>query len=199
MATPADKDQPRNEHLHADEGTRNHEGQGTSEGQGTNEGPGPGEGTGIATGPVTDEEYSDLGRTIGMLLHRIMRARQENDSGGTAVLAMLSKCGPVRASDLAKELFLDLSTVSRHVQHLERDGLIERAPDPHDRRATTLHLTGLGEKHIDDFWQRRIDAMRDGLGHWEPEEIRTLMRLMHRYAEDYTSILGKGPGSDADD
>lgn len=146
--------------------------------------------------PITDEEYTELGRTLGMLLHRIMRARQENDGGGTAVLAMIAKCGPVRASDVAKELFLDLSTISRHVQHLERDGLIERAPDPNDRRATTLHLTGLGEKHMDDFWQRRIEAMREGLGDWDPEEMRTLMRLLNRYVEDYIGILGRASSHD---
>jgi DNA-binding MarR family transcriptional regulator len=191
MATPADKDQPEIRPPHdagpAHEGHENHEGRENHKSHGVPE---------HREGPITDEEYSDLGRTMGMLLHRIMRARQESDGGGTAVLAMLSKCGPVRASDLARELFLDLSTVSRHVQHLERDGLIERAPDPSDRRATTLHLTGLGEKHIDDFWQRRIDAMRDGLGHWDPQEMRTLITLMHRYVEDYIGILGKGPGTD---
>ena len=147
--------------------------------------------------PVTDEEYSDLGRTVGQLLHRAMRARQENDGGGTAVLGMLAKCGPVRASDLARELFLDLSTVSRHVQHLERDGLIERAPDPHDRRATTLHLTGLGTKHLDDFWQRKIEAMREGLDDWDPQEMRTLLRLLRRYVEDYPGRnVARGPGTD---
>jgi DNA-binding MarR family transcriptional regulator len=146
--------------------------------------------------PITDEEYSDLGRTVGQLLHRVMRARQENDGGGTAVLGMLAKCGPVRASDLAKELFLDLSTVSRHVQHLERDGLIERAPDPRDRRATTLHLTALGRKHLDDFWQRKIEAMREGLDDWDPEEMRTLLRLLRRYVEDYVGKnVGRGPGT----
>lgn len=194
MATPADKDQPEN--LHADDRSDSADVSGNASSNTSKVGSTGDEGGEAPSGPITDEEYSDLGRTIGMLLHRIMRARQESDSGGKAVLAMLSKCGPVRASDLAKELFLDLSTVSRHVQHLERDGLIERAPDPHDRRATTLHLTGLGEKHIDDFWQRRIDAMRDGLDHWDPADMRTLMSLMHRYVEDYTGILGKGPGAD---
>lgn len=142
-------------------------------------------------GPITDDEYSELGRSMGMLLHRMLRARQENDGGGTAVLAMVAKCGPIRASELAKELFLDLSTISRHVQHLERDGLIERAPDPNDRRATILTLTGLGEKHMTAHWQRRIDAMREGLGHWDPDEMRTLIRLMGAYVEDFIAIVGR--------
>src|SRR3954467_13260516 len=73
---------------------------------------------------LSDEEYSELGKTIGMLFQRIMRARKEPDGGQASVLAMLARCGPIRSSDLAKELYLDQSTVSRHVAHLETAGLV---------------------------------------------------------------------------
>src|SRR4051812_32997654 len=126
---------------------------------------------------LSDEEYSELGKTMGMLFQRIMRARKEPEGGQVSVLAMLSKCGPVRSSDLAKELFLDQSTVSRHVAHLETAGLVEKVADTADRRATQLHLTELGRKHVQDFWQKRIEAMRDGFEHWDPEDLRTLSRL----------------------
>jgi len=141
--------------------------------------------------PLSDEEYSELGKTMGMLFQRIMRARKEPEGGQIAALAMLSKCGPVRSSDLAKELFLDQSTVSRHVAHLEADGLVEKVADPSDRRATQLHLTELGHKHIQDFWQKRIDAMRAGFDHWDPQDLRTLKQLMSRYMEDFSAIVAK--------
>jgi DNA-binding MarR family transcriptional regulator len=138
---------------------------------------------------LSDEEYSELGKTIGMLFQRIMRARKEPEGGQASVLAMLGKCGPIRTSDLAKELFLDQSTVSRHIAHLEADGLVEKVADPEDRRATQLHLTELGHKHVQDFWHKRIEAMREGLGHWDPEDLRTLKRLMGRYVEDFGAII----------
>jgi DNA-binding MarR family transcriptional regulator len=141
--------------------------------------------------PLSDEEYSDLGKSMGMLFQRIMRSRKEPEGGQLAALGMLSRCGPVRSSDLAKELFLDQSTVSRHVAHLEADGLVEKVADPSDRRATQLHLTELGHKHIKDFWQHRIDAMREGFEHWDPEDLRTLTRLMTRYVEDFAAIIAK--------
>ena len=141
--------------------------------------------------PLSDEEYSDLGKSMGMLFQRIMRSRKEPEGGQLAALGMLSRCGPVRSSDLAKELFLDQSTVSRHVAHLEADGLVEKVADPSDRRATQLHLTELGHKHIKDFWQQRIDAMREGFEHWDPEDLRTLTRLMTRYVEDFAAIIAK--------
>jgi DNA-binding MarR family transcriptional regulator len=140
---------------------------------------------------LTDEEYSELGKTIGMLFHRIMRARKEPEGGQISVLMTLSKCGPVRSSDLAKELFLDQSTVSRHVAHLEASGLVEKVADASDRRATQLHLTELGRKHVQDYWQQRIEAMREGFGDWDPEDLRTLSRLMVRYVEDFSAIIAK--------
>jgi DNA-binding MarR family transcriptional regulator len=141
--------------------------------------------------PLSDEEYSELGKTMGMLFQRIMRSRKEPEGGQLAALGMLSRCGPVRSSDLAKELFLDQSTVSRHVAHLEADGLVEKVADPSDGRATQLHLTDLGHKHIQDFWQKRIDAMREGFGHWDPQDLRTLKHLMSRYIEDFSAIVAK--------
>lgn len=141
--------------------------------------------------PLSDEEYSVLGKTMGMLFQRIMRNRKEPEGGQLAALGMLAKCGPVRSSDLARELFLDQSTVSRHVAHLEADGLVEKVADPSDGRATQLHLTELGEKHIAGFWQKRIDAMREGFEHWDPADLRTLTRLMTRYVEDFSAIVAK--------
>lgn len=141
--------------------------------------------------PLTDEEYSELGKTMGMLFQRIMRSRREPEGGQIAALSMLAKCGPIRSSDLAKELFLDQSTVSRHVAHLESDGLVEKVADPKDGRATQLHLTDLGQKHIHDFWHKRIDAMREGFEHWDPADLRTLGLLMNRYVEDFAAIVAK--------
>ncbi|GAA2057804.1 hypothetical protein GCM10009839_79220 [Catenulispora yoronensis] len=140
---------------------------------------------------LSDEEYTELGKTVGMLFRGVMRSRKEPEGGQIAVLMMLHKCGPTRSSDLAKELFLDQSTVSRHVAHLEADGLIEKVADPNDRRATQLHLTELGHKHVKDFWQKRIDSMREGFGHWDPEDLRTLSRLMSRYVEDFSAMIAK--------
>lgn len=145
----------------------------------------------LSSESLSDEEYSELGKTMGVLFQRIMRSRREPEGGQIAALGMLAKCGPIRSGDLAKELFLDQSTVSRHMAHLEADGLVEKVTDPDDRRATRLHLTDLGRKHINDFWHNRINAMREGFEHWDPADLRTLSRLMTRYVEDFAAIIAK--------
>lgn len=143
-------------------------------------------------GPLTDEEFGELGRTLGGLIHHVMRARQNPESGTVAILSTLAKCGPVRASELAQTLFLDLSTVSRHVQNLERAGYIEKVADPTDRRAMTLHLTTEGKDHVEHFWRVRTALMREGLSHWDPADLRTLTELLTRYSEDFAAIIAKG-------
>jgi DNA-binding MarR family transcriptional regulator len=142
-------------------------------------------------GALTDDEFRELGRTMGTLVHRILRLRSDNEMGTISVLSTLTKCGPARASDLARDLVLDLSTVSRHVQSLEKSGLVEKAADPTDRRAMTLHVTAEGKDYIERLWDRKLAQMREGLAHWEPEDLRTLTRLMGRYAEDYLAIAAK--------
>jgi DNA-binding MarR family transcriptional regulator len=144
------------------------------------------------SGPLSDEEFSELGKTVGQLFHRIMRARQDSAEMGTiSVLSLLAKCGPSRASDLAKELMLDLSTVSRHTQGLERSGYIEKIADPTDRRAMTLHLTAEGKAYIEQIWRNRLELMREGLDHWDPQDLRTLSTLLSRYTEDFMAIMSK--------
>src|SRR5258708_7240883 len=131
------------------------------------------------TGPLADEEFAQLGKTLGTLIHYVMRARQDNpEAGMTSVLSLLAKCGPIRASEVAQLLFLDLSTVSRHVQNRDRAGSVEKVADPKDRRAMTLHLTAEGKDHVEQLWQSRTALMREGLSHWDPADLRKLTELL---------------------
>ncbi len=67
-------------------------------------------------------------------------------ASGSHALDALSRIGSVSLNRLAAELFLDKSTTSRIVTSLERDGLVERAPDPDDRRAVLVGITGAGRE-----------------------------------------------------
>lgn len=49
-----------------------------------------------------------------------------------------------RMSDIALDLGVTARTITTMVDALEREGLVERVPDPHDRRAISLELTEAG-------------------------------------------------------
>jgi DNA-binding MarR family transcriptional regulator len=89
--------------------------------------------------------------TLGFLLHevaRLLRRRFEQnarDSGLTRsqwqVLAYLANNEGINQSGLADLLEIEPITLGRIIDKLQRRGLVERHPDPSDRRVWLLHLT----------------------------------------------------------
>jgi DNA-binding MarR family transcriptional regulator len=57
-----------------------------------------------------------------------------------------AKCGKYRMSDLAGDIHLSQSALSRAVARLERDGLVERSMCADDRRGVFVGLTVTGKR-----------------------------------------------------
>jgi DNA-binding MarR family transcriptional regulator len=108
---------------------------------------------------------SDLEQALGQFLQRRNRARLYDgmlarapvgvDKHNYPVLSGLERVGPSTAAQLAAEIGLDRSRVSRHADRFESIGLLRREADPNDARGTMLILTARGRK--------TIDALRTGL------------------------------------
>lgn len=64
-------------------------------------------------------------------------------------MATLERCGPMRPGDLADQLSVTASTVSRLIEALEDGGWIAREPDQRDRRAQLLTLTAHGRETLE--------------------------------------------------
>jgi hypothetical protein len=58
------------------------------------------------------------------------------------------------AADLAPDAALDRSGVTRRASRLEAAGLIQREPNPFDRRATLIVLTSSGERVVTELRER---------------------------------------------
>jgi MarR family transcriptional regulator for hemolysin len=88
---------------------------------------------------------------LGFLLHevaRMLRRRFERNARGSGltrsqwqVLAYLANNEGINQSGLADLLEIEPITLGRIIDKLQARGLIERHPDPSDRRAWRLHLT----------------------------------------------------------
>ena len=100
------------------------------------------------------------------------------------VLSGLARIGPRSAAALATEIGIDRSVTSRHATRLERAGLLERQPDPTDRRATLLVLTPAGQRAVAAMRERLAEAIGDYLGTWDPADAATFVELLHRFVED---------------
>ena len=92
-----------------------------------------------------------------------------------------------RIGQLARQLALDESTVTRLVDKLEGAGLAQRRPAPGDRRATVVCLTAKGEEALDSMNRRRAEFLGDILSGLEPDEQREFVRLTAKAAETLRS------------
>jgi DNA-binding MarR family transcriptional regulator len=110
------------------------------------------------------------------------------DKAGLAVLHELRRLGTIRPSDLAAQMRLDLSTISRHLHSLERQGLVQRTADPDDARAQRISITTGGSDVLKRMMDRRAATIRDAIAHW-PEDDRSALRgLLRRLADDLSDV-----------
>jgi MarR family transcriptional regulator for hemolysin len=91
--------------------------------------------------------------------------------------AILNIRGPKSQSDVAKRLRVEAATVTRMVDILSKEGLVERAADPNDRRVNLLSISPKGEIELEKIFDV-YDALRfhvlEGLS---AEDIETLHRI----------------------
>lgn len=87
--------------------------------------------------------------------------------------------------DLARRLHVNPSTVTRMTTPLEKRGLVERQPDPHDARLAYVSISEAGLAVIvsvrETLERRSAEFFRD---RWTSEEIETLMELLGRLSSN---------------
>jgi DNA-binding MarR family transcriptional regulator len=91
---------------------------------------------------------------------------------------------PYGMTELGAALGLAKSSLSGLVDRTERNGLVQRTPNPADTRTTTVALTPKGRRLARRFYAatcRRIDELPAGL---EPAEREALATLLGRIVED---------------
>src|SRR5947207_10841962 len=107
-------------------------------------------------------EFAFLINDVGRLL-RTYADQQARQFGMTraqwAVLARLEYAEGLKQSELAELLDLQPITLTRLVDRLCTNGLIERRADPSDRRAKRLHLTALARPLMDRLAELGQDMM----------------------------------------
>ncbi|TYB64251.1 MarR family transcriptional regulator [Nonomuraea sp. PA05] len=80
--------------------------------------------------------------------------------------------------ELGAVLGLAKSSLTGLVDRTERNGLVERTPDPHDSRAVRVGLTRRGAKLADEFYAqtcRRVDGLISGFAQDEREALAGLL------------------------
>src|SRR3954451_24057807 len=105
---------------------------------------------------------SRLARELEARLEPVYRAHGL-EPGWHDVLATLRRAGDpyrLRGTDLTASMMIGSSGTTKRLDRLERNGLIERSPDPTDRRGTLIELTPKGLAMIDGVTAAHLDNER---------------------------------------
>ncbi|NGO72095.1 MarR family winged helix-turn-helix transcriptional regulator [Streptomyces boncukensis] len=100
------------------------------------------------------------------------------------VLSGLERTGPCSAADLAPEVGLDRSGVTRRASRLEEAGLVRREADPSDRRATLLALTDAGQCTVQMLRERLSARITASLASWPADEAEAFANSLRRFVTD---------------
>ncbi len=120
------------------------------------------------------------------------------------LLQALAERSPVRIGDLASRQRLATSTVSGLVGQMITAGLVARAVDPEDRRASAVTLTEAGHAQLTAWAQaheRRLDAALSALDRADRDVVRAALPALFRLAEHLDDRGGRADrgGGDARD
>ena len=99
------------------------------------------------------------------------------------VLATLRRSGqPYQLSptELFNTMMVSSGTMTHRVDRLEQAGLVERIPDPSDRRGTLIHLTTKGFSLIEEAVAAHIDNMHRILDPLEDADREVLAVLLRK-------------------
>jgi MarR family transcriptional regulator, organic hydroperoxide resistance regulator len=135
----------------------------------------------------------DASDNLGFLLVQLCRAhRNQLDAalgrlglhvGQEHAVYQLARAEGIPQSQLAQSLFIDVSTATKMLARLERDGIIARSPDPHDGRVSLVSLTPHGRSLVEPVvatWAAIEAQLRLGMTEAEQALLRRLLAHMVR-------------------
>lgn len=95
-------------------------------------------------------------------------------------LRVLRRHGPMRLSALSDHLHIAARSATEVVDGLEARGLVERRPDPGDRRATLVEVTEHGASVLDAIRAARGTEAERAFGRLSPADRDDLARILRQ-------------------
>jgi MarR family transcriptional regulator, transcriptional regulator for hemolysin len=134
--------------------------------------------------------------TLGFLLHevaRLLKRRFERHARGSGltrsqwqVLAYLSLHEGINQSGLAELLEIEPITLGRIVDKLQALGLVERRPDPSDRRVWLLHLTPAAHPKLTLLHRLGVVTRGEALAGLPDTDIEHLLKTLQALKANLT-------------
>lgn len=151
--------------------------------------------------PMITLEGLPIGKQLALLVSDVSRLLRNKidlmagESGVTTaqwrVLANVAQCNaldraPPNQAELASMLDVEPITLSRQIDRLAAAGLIERRPDPHDRRAHRLYLTDKAMPLLAVFRDVGSQLMTEALDGVDETEVTAMVANLARIRANLT-------------
>lgn len=107
------------------------------------------------------------------------------------VLSALMKEKQLSQKQLAEFAQTEQPTMALTLSRMERDGLIERRPNPDDKRSSLISLTPEAIAKTPQVMEALLQGNRDALQGFSETEIQTLVGLLKRVIDNLESTLEK--------
>jgi DNA-binding MarR family transcriptional regulator len=111
------------------------------------------------------------------------------------LLMMLMKCseGQATPAGLAEKTGVTRATISGLLDGLQKDGLIERHPDPEDRRLIRVYLTSAGQSFLDKIrpaYSRWFTSIVEPLNEQERQQLVFLLEKIRTRLSELSRMGG---------
>ncbi len=146
---------------------------------------------------MTDEREETIETVSGNMIrlfplfHGKIISRERGISGmqlaGYRVLGVLLRHGLLPISEVGKRLYISKPYMTRLVNDLITEDLVERLPDTSDRRIINIRITGKGRERIEEIGALFKDDIEALLSDLSDEDIRVLDESL----KNLNRILGK--------
>lgn len=115
---------------------------------------------------------------------RCQRAGVEVPGAAQRLIYYLMENGPMRLSELARRTETDPGILTRQVNALEKQGIIERRPDPTDRRAVIVQMSPKGRRIAQRLREVQDEVLGGQLAGWTAVDLERAASLMEQLIRD---------------
>ena len=139
--------------------------------------------------PSSPDDTRQILEGLSAVTRQLARASGGPDDGppmtSTQRLALFETAvgGPLRLSELAERMGITAPTASRAVDGLVELGLLERLPDPADRRAVSIDVTAPGRARVEERMALAAAALEPAVAALSAQDRARLAALLARLAD----------------
>lgn len=136
------------------------------------------------SGDAVLADLQSVGRSMSAIATILRRGQRKTlDPTRFGVLQLATEPNGIRPSELAKELQVSASSITRQAQALQKDGKVDIAEDPTDRRGYLITITEAGRAELREIERGGVAFLAGELAEWDPDMVHILSVLMARLVD----------------